>query len=457
MNTRIIGIDLAVTAEHKAMVLDPASNSFVGRPICFRARPDDLDRLLRQARQGTTAEVQVIAIMEATGMAWYPVGVYLQRQNVSVYRVNGQKTKDLRRVLWKHTGSDRIDSRVLAHLYQLAPEHLVRWYPASGDQLALQRACRAYAQWRELDVAEQNRLQAYDPWAWDGLHRLIPAAAQNWMRLSWYNPWRVRAAGVAALTTAWQAMAPDNDLDTTWISRWVERAEQMTRLYGSEAMVGYDDLQTIMTHGLQLRADYAQQQKRLLQEKILPLYRQLYPDCPLTTIQGIGLVSAAIYRAFIQDIQRFPSVDKFRHWCGLIPASKQSGDSEAKGLSITQSGPNLIKATLYLNAEVARQWDVQIAVIYHKQMVEYGKHHLQAVCACASHLANRIYAVLKKQTPYVLRDEQGQPITAEESRRLCLLYQVPDDIRQRNNHWFRRAQAEARTEARTHDRSSRVK
>ena len=72
MNTRIIGIDLAVTAEHKAMVLDPASNSFIGRPICFRARPDDLNRLLRQARQGTTGEVQLVAIMEATGMAWYP-------------------------------------------------------------------------------------------------------------------------------------------------------------------------------------------------------------------------------------------------------------------------------------------------------------------------------------------------------------------------------------------------
>lgn len=301
MNTRIIGIDLAVTAEHKAMVLDPANNRFIGRPICFRARPDDLERLLRQARQGTTGEVQLIAIMEATGMAWYPVGVYLQRQNVSVYRVNGQKTKDLRRVMWKHTGSDRIDSRVLASLYQLSPEHLERWFPSSGDQLALQRACRAYVRWRELDVAEQNRLQAYDQWAWDGLHSLIPTLALTWMRQQWYNPWRVRAAGVATLTAAWQALAPEKNLDTTWISRWVERAEQMTQVYGCEAMVGYDDLQAIMTHSLQLRADYAQQQKHLLQDKIQPLYRQLYPDCPLTTIQGIGLVSAAIYRAFISN------------------------------------------------------------------------------------------------------------------------------------------------------------
>ena len=82
-------------------------------------------------------------------------------------------------------------------------------------------------------------------------------------------------------------------------------------------------------------------------------------------------------------------------------------------------------------------------------MVAYGKHHCQAICACASHLANRIYAVLKKQTPYELRNEQGQPISVEESRRLCLLYRVPDDVRQRHNKRFRRAQAETRTEART--------
>lgn len=457
MSVRIIGIDLAVSAKHKAMVLDPADNKFIGRQITFRSRSDDLERVLNRARKGAPEGVQLIAIMEATGMAWYPVGVYLHRQGVTVYRVNGQKTKDFRRALWRHAGSDLIDSKVLARLYHLVPDRLQRWQPASGDQLALQRACRAFARRRELDTALQNRLRAYDQWAWDGLHKLIPAGTQDWMRQNWYNPWHVQTAGMDYLTAAWRSAAPKNSAETDWIPGWVNRARQMTTLYGSEEMVGYDDLQEIMRRSLRLRDQYTQEKTRLLQELIQPLYQKLYADSLLESIWGIGLQSAATYMAFIQNIDRFPTVQKFRLWCGIVPASKQSGNAEAKGLRITQAGPNLIKATLYLNAEVARQWDVQMAAIYHKQMVEYGKHHTQAVCACASHLASRIYAILKQQRPYQLRDLAGNPISKKESRKLCEKLRVPDEVRKRNNKRFRPAQTEARKGSRLKQQQNLVK
>jgi len=81
-------------------------------------------------------------------------------------------------------------------------------------------------------------------------------------------------------------------------------------------------------------------------------------------------------------------------------------------------------------------------------MVAYGKHHTQAVCACATHLANRIYAILKEQRPYQLRDLDGNPISPQKSRALCQQYRVPDEVRKRNNKRFRRHRAEKRTEER---------
>ncbi|NIV36075.1 MAG: transposase, partial [Anaerolineae bacterium] len=98
----------------------------------------------------------------------------------------------------------------------------------------------------------------------------------------------------------------------------------------------------------------------MTREVIQPLFRQLYPDCPLTTLYGVGVDSAATYMAFIQDIDRFPTVEQFRLWCGIVPHSRQSGFGESKRMRMTQAGPNLIKATLYLNADVARLWDVQL-------------------------------------------------------------------------------------------------
>jgi len=440
MYARIIGIDLGVTAKHQAIILDSASGEFLGAPHAFHAWPEALERLLRRACAGGIAPAQVAAVLEATGMAWYPVSLYLNAQGVTVYRVNGRKTRDLRRVLQRYAGSDRIDCRVLAQLYQVAQAQLIPWTPPSGEQLTLQRLCREYARGREADVASQNRLQAYDQWAWGGLKGVVPAEARDWMREHWYNPWQVQAAGVAALTAAWDKAALKRPADSAWITGWVQRAEQLIQLYGAPENVQYDDLATSITRELTTLAAARAAQETLLKQQISPLYRRLYPDRWLESLPGIGEASAAFYMAFIQDIAHFPTVAQFRAWCGIVPCSHQSGTHEAKRLRLTQAGPNLIKATLYLDAEVARQRDVQMAALYHRQMVQYGKHHLQAVCACASHLASRIYAVLKAQRLYELRDVDNRPLTKQESRELCLTrYQVPDKVRQRNAVRARRA------------------
>ena len=120
--------------------------------------------------------------------------------------------------------------------------------------------------------------------------------------------------------------------------------------------------------------------------QVHPLYRQIHPSRHLETIRGVGQDSAAVYASLIGDPQRFASTELFRGWTGMVPDSKQSGGSESKGLHITKAGPNLIKKYAYLDADTARQWDPQIAAIYYDQMVHKGKHHVQAVCTCATHL-----------------------------------------------------------------------
>jgi len=84
------------------------------------------------------------------------------------------------------------------------------------------------------------------------------------------------------------------------------------------------------------------------------LYRELHPSRYLETIKGVGQDSAAVYIAFIGDILRFPSLNDFRGWSGAIPFSKQRGFAQAKGLHITQAGPDLIKATVSLKKSAAR-------------------------------------------------------------------------------------------------------
>jgi transposase len=447
METRIIGIDLAVTAQHKAVVLDQGRNEFVGPVYQFGTQPAELEKLLSRARAGVSGPVKLVAVLEATGMVWYPVAVYLDRQGVLVYRLNGRMTADLRQVYWRHASSDCIDGRVLTRLYQLAPERLHRLKPPSGDHLALQRACRELDRWRQLIIGTKNRLLAYDQLAWNGLSQLMPGSARAWVRQQWYDPWQVCQAEPADLAAAWQAVAPDQSPETAWIKPWLARAKLMTQLYGSPDFLNYPALQQTVRRELERLAQAEEATHQLKLTLIRPLYRKLHPSRVLDSLVGVGQDSAAVYLAFIQDIDRFPSIAQFRNWTGIVPYSHQSGQFQASGQHITQAGPDLVKCTLYLNANTARLWDPQIAKIYHTQVLKYGKHHNQALCACASHLANRLYAVLKRGKPYVLRDVDGTTLTKSQARQICQeTYHVPDEIRTRNNARVRKARAEQRTE-----------
>jgi transposase len=458
MDTRIIGIDLAVKAAHKAIVLDQTSNRFVSKLITFHTDPAEMGRVLAAARADAADDVQVVAVMEATGMSWYSVGVYLHRHGVEVYRVNGQQVADLRRVYTRHAKSDRIDARVLARLVLVCPDRLHRCSFPAGPQMALQRACREVALLKEQVIADKNRLLATDRFAWLGLSDIVSAYddAACWVREQWYDPWRVVQAGEAAVTAAWCAACPQQPADTSWIPDLLRRAEKVIALYGTPEQVPYALLQAHLQR-VQERLRTAQAQVDHLRLKLVrPLYRQLHPQRHLESLQGVGEDSAAVYIAFVGDILRFPSLHDFRGWSGMIPFSRQSGEGQAKGLHITKAGPSLVKAIAFIDAQVARQWDPQIASVYYNQMMTYGKHHLQAVCACATHLLDRIFVVLRDNRPYELRDVDGTPVDKHLARQICQeRYHVPEEVRRRNNYRVRRERKERKVERRLNRRKNK--
>ena len=190
-----------------------------------------------------------------------------------------------------------------------------------------------------------------------------------------------------------------------------------------------------------------QQHHTLRLRTVRSLYRAVHPSRNLETLKGVGQDSAAVYVSFIGDPRRFSSTRLFHGWTGLVPDSEQSAESEAKGLHLSQAGPDLIKKFAYLDAEIARRYDPQIAAIYYDQIMHKGKHHKQAVCACATHLLDRVLAVLRHDKPYVVRDTDGTALSGQQARAMIVeRYSVPGEVRQRTNKRNRRMRAEQRAE-----------
>ncbi len=114
----------------------------------------------------------------------------------------------------------------------------------------------------------------------------------------------------------------------------------------------------------------------------------------------------------------------------MVPRAKQSSEVEGKGFRMTKAGSVMMKRALYQAGDIARQYDPQLAYLYHRQMVHHGKTHLQAVGAVMSHLGARILAMLRENRTYELRDTQGRRISKEEARKVILSeYKVPEEIR----------------------------
>lgn len=137
---RTIGIDLAISATHKAMVADEQAN-IITPVIRLETDPADLERLLRRAREGADENEPLRVVMEPTGLAWLPLASYFIQRDVTVYLVNTQQVADLRKFYSKHAKSDRISAEVLVRLPWVNPEALHPLCLARADYLSGQRWC----------------------------------------------------------------------------------------------------------------------------------------------------------------------------------------------------------------------------------------------------------------------------------------------------------------------------
>jgi transposase len=454
---RTIGIDLAVQAAHKAVVADEQGH-YVTPVLKFHTHPNELDNLLRRARDGATTEA-LQAVMEPTGMAWFPVAVYFVRRGVTPYVVSSQQVADLRRYYKRHAKSDRIDARVLARLPLVNSDKLYPLRLPMANALACQRGCKQLERWMTQITATQHRLLAMDRFAWPGLEAVFAdpfAPVTRWFRQHWYNPQCILANGMATLSQQWQANQLDG-ADAEWVPALVRLAADVVALYGDGTYLDYDLLQAEVCREQAYLEALEESHHTLRIKTVRPLYRRIHPSRVLETLSGVGQDGAAVYASFIGDPERFASQRLFRGWSGMVPNSKQSSQQEAKGLHITQAGPELVKKYAYIDAETARRFDPQLAALYYDQMVHRGKHHNQALCAVATHLLDRVLAVLRHDQPYELRDVDGSPVTAKQAQTIIAdRYTVPAEVRQRNNKQRRREQIERRAE-RKQKRESRPK
>jgi hypothetical protein len=119
----------------------------------------------------------------------------------------------------------------------------------------------------------------------------------------------------------------------------------------------------------------------------------------LTTIDGIGEITALTWALEIGDPGRFSSCAKVMSYCGLTSALRSSADKQQRG-PISKQRNHWLQTALIEAAKLAPRWNPQLAVL-HARELEHG-HRNRATLAVARKLACYLLAVDKSGQPFQL-------------------------------------------------------
>lgn len=428
-----VGIDLALTGKHKAVMVGSAEDKPHYLPS-FYSRPDELSRMLEQVHKYAGHDARVEFIMEPTSHAWYPVTRWLMAHGYTVYLVRPERVADLRRYLKKHAKTDTIDGKTLAFLGQFDRDNLYSARLLDEQQMACDRLCRQRARFSADVGSVKTRIKSHVGLAIPGLQMVLKDIF-NRMGLMilrrCMNPHTTVNLGFKRFAKmcekAHQGSISQAELEKVF-QAFVDASQLYKEAERNEPLeLDFDVLQSEILLEL-AHLEFMEKQVKQLDKKIEALYEKIDPRKVLTSMQGIGPTIAAALTAKIGDIRDFKNIGAFRCYCGLVPRKKQSSNTDQQGLRITKAGNRYLKQYLYLAAETARQWDPQFAQIYVHLRVEKNKHHKKTMVALANRMANRVYAVLKraaanpesKDVFYELRDLKGAPISKARARELAL-------------------------------------
>lgn len=119
----------------------------------------------------------------------------------------------------------------------------------------------------------------------------------------------------------------------------------------------------------------------------------------LTTINGIGPVTARELIIATNGFEHFENAKQVAKFIGISPATKSSGTSVRKKGKISRSGDSSIRGTLYMAAISAKGCNKACEEIY-KRLKDKGKSTKEALVAVAHKLIRQAFAVAKSMKDF---------------------------------------------------------
>lgn len=120
----------------------------------------------------------------------------------------------------------------------------------------------------------------------------------------------------------------------------------------------------------------------------------------MLSIKGIGPQTAQYIIVATHGFTKFNNGRKFASYCGIAPFPNSSGTSIRGTTRVSHLANKKIKSLLDLAAKSAIQYDPEMKAYFNKR-IEEGKHKRSVINIIRNKLVYRLFAVVKRGTPYV--------------------------------------------------------
>lgn len=429
----VVGLDLGRKSAHDAAIYRRETGRQVNRGFRFLSTCEGFDTLFERVRQVREPGEEVAFVIDSPGRAWIPVAAVIKNHGFDVYRPMATLVVSIRRGTNRKNKTNRIDAKALAKCLLNHPEEVNKVFLPSGSQAKLDQTVRRRDRLVDAIRRRKQRIQdfteAINPRLMVAMGDFALTLAGRAFLASYLDPRRVVKLGRKRL---WRFLEKHYTLSV--------KPERVDDIFDAcaDAVVLYDPIRAadqmpfddaMLQDEMVTELQRLQQDEKLvrdLEKRIAGLNQQLDPGDSLISLPGIRHILAGGVRSSVGHIDRFKSLTDHRGFAGLYPSSKGTGDHRAKGTNISKMSSSRYKRVLYMAADNAYKWDLEMAAFYHKRR-RAGHTHTQAVCAVANgKLLPRIHNMLKaieqirgtnKEVPrYVYRDLSGNPISKQEAR-----------------------------------------
>lgn len=419
MNTirPVAGIDVA--KEFSEFCLLAPDNSILATLTIRHDSPQDIEKAVKLLQKSEKDfGCSPIVIMESTGHYHKILFHALAQREIDVVIVNPIQSDSIKNLDVRKVKNDKWDAKRLALLYRIKGESLRTASVAVADWAALKDLIRQYYDISDELTAHKLRLRSL-------VDRVLLGFEQDFFSI-------FSVTGLAVLKAHPSARAILQARKTTLVNlivRISRKGQQKAQLKyealhkTAQAMLELGDpsehLGLIIRSEINLIEDLQAVQETILQAIQALVEQNRKSEQPamsrtidlLDSITGIGFVSAATLTAEFGDIASFKSAQSLTAFSGLDASVRQSGKFKGSRNKISKRGSRLIRRALFHVASANIRTNKNnlpnnpyMQAFYQKKC--QSKPKMVALVAVMHKLLFIIYAVIRDQKPFELRDPQ---------------------------------------------------